>query len=166
MRITFSDRFGAPVERVEEAVLDPEYQERLKDLPNVGERVVTEVRQRSDGSIRRVVHYRFGGPLPASVEKVIGTSSISWDEVGIFNPSDHEWVFEIEPHVLPDRIECHGSYRFDPDDDGGTQREVAVELKVKIPVVGGPVERAISEGLEETLRAEGELLSRYLDGGS
>lgn len=164
MRFTFSDRFDAPLERVEEAVLSDEYNERLKDLPNIDERVVTEQRTRSDGSIRRVVHYKFGGRLPPAVEKVLGGSMVSWDEVGVFDPGNHEWTFEIEPHVLADRFECHGTYTFRTDGEA-TVREVAVELKVKIPVVGGRVENAISEGLEETLHAEGRALAEYLDEG-
>lgn len=163
MRFTFSDRFDAPLERVEEAVLSDEYNERLKDLPNVAERVVTQQRVRSDGSVRRVVHYKFGGHLPPTVESVLGASAVSWDEVAIFDPVAHEWAFEIEPHVLADRFECHGTYTFRAEEDA-TVREVSVELKVKIPVVGGRVEKAISDGLEETLQAEGRLLAEYLDG--
>lgn len=164
MRFTFSDRFDASLERVEEAVLSEEYNERLKDLPNVGERVVTEQRERSDGTVRRVVHYEFDGRLPPAVEKIIGAKMVSWDEIGVFDPAGHEWAFEIDPHVLADRFECHGTYTF-REEGGTTVREVAVELEVKIPVVGGRVEKAIAEGLEETLQAEGRLLARYLDEG-
>lgn len=163
MRFTFSDRFDAPLERVEEAVLSEEYNERLKGLPNVAERVVTQQKERPDGSVRRVVHYEFEGNLPSAVEKVIGGKTVSWDEVAIFDPDRHEWAFEIEPHVLADRFECHGTYTFHTDGDA-TVRDVSVELNVKIPVVGGRVEKAISDGLEETLHAEGRILAEYLDG--
>jgi hypothetical protein len=160
MRFTLEHRFGAPVDVVEKASNEPAYQERLSDLPNLGERRVKQLQESPNGSIHRVVHYKLGSQLPAPVVAVIG-SAATWDEVADFDPSSHEWTFQIHPHVLAGRIECSGRYTFEPDGDG-TTRKVEVDLKVKVPLVGGRVEKEIAKGLRETMDAEAELLVDYL----
>ena len=160
MRFTLEHHFDAPVDIVEKASNDPAYVERLSDLPNLGERRVTRFEEHSDGSIDRVVHYKLGSQLPAAVVAVIG-SAATWDEIACFDPSGHEWTFEIRPNVMKGRIDCRGRYRFVPDGNG-TKRTVEVDLKVKVPLVGGRVEREIGKGLTETLEAEAELLTEFL----
>jgi len=44
----------------------------------------------------------------------------------------------------------------------GTAWHIEVELKVRWPVVGGLVEKAIASGLRDTLAAEAALLERWL----
>jgi hypothetical protein len=160
MRFTLEHRFDAPVDVVSKAANDPAYQASLDDLPNLGERRVTKLEERPDGSIHRVVRYKLGSQLPAPVVAVLGQTA-TWDEIGEFDPTTHEWTFEIKPHVLGGRLQCHGRYTFVPDGDG-TKRLVEVDLKVKVPVVGGRAEREIKKGLVETMDAEARLLADYL----
>jgi hypothetical protein len=161
MRFNLEHRFSAPVDDVELAVLDQAYQELLVDLPNVAERAVELQEEREDGSVYRVVRYRFGGNLPGAVERAIGASTVIWDEVGTFRPDRHEWTFEIQPHVFRGRFTCTGRYGFLADGQG-TMRALDGELRVAVPIVGGRVERAIHEGLVETMDAEAKILERYL----
>jgi hypothetical protein len=160
MRISLEHHFDAPVDVVEKASNDPAYVERLSSLPNLGERRVTTFEEHEDGSIDRVVHYKLGSQLPAPVVAVIG-SAATWDEVAHFHPDSHEWTFEIRPQVMKGRIDCRGRYRFVPD-GSGSKRTVDVDLKVKVPLVGGRVEREIGKGLTETLEAEARLLTEFL----
>lgn len=163
MRFTLEHRFDAPVDAVAEASLDPAYQELLAELPNLGSREVTELDERADGSIHRVVRYKLGASLPAPVAAVLG-STASWDEVADYDPGSREWTFEIRPHVLGGRLRCRGRYVFVPDGPEATRREVEVDLSVKVPLVGGRAEREIRKGLVETMDAEARLLAEYLAG--
>lgn len=162
MRFALDHRFDASLQRVEQAVLDPAYQERLRDLPNVAERRVLEQADQPDGTVRRVVAYTFAGDLPGPVTAAIGGDRISWDEVAIFHPDVHEWRFEVRPHVFEGRFECRGRYRFEPA-GAATLRHVEVDLRVKVPFVGSRVERAIRDGLVETMDAEARILAEHLD---
>ncbi len=162
MRFVLDHRFDAALERVEQAVLDPAYQERLRDLPNVSERRVLEQADRPDGTVKRVVAYRFAGHLPAPVVAAIGSDQISWDEVAVFHPDAHEWRFEVQPHVFEGRFECRGWYRFESA-GAATLRHMEVDLKVKVPFVGSRAERAIRDGLVETMDAEARILAEHLD---
>lgn len=162
MRFSIRHRFDHPVDRVAAAVLESAYQDQLAGLPHVAERVVTEQTQRADGTVHRVVHYRFGGDLPAPVVRAVGGEVVTWDEVGDYDPATREWRFEIRPKVFRGGFEAHGTYRFVPEGRGAA-RDVVVEMRVKVPVVGRLVERTIRDGLVDTLDAEARILARYLD---
>ncbi len=164
MRIHLEHRIEAPLELVERASLDPRLDEELASLPNVAERTVRERDVHADGSIHRVVRYRFTGPIPPAAVKAIGGSVIGWDEVGDFNPDSHEWHFEIRPHLFAGRITCNGRYAFEPEGDDATRRVVDVDLKVRVPLVGGRVENVIADGLKDNMNSEAELLSSYVAG--
>lgn len=151
----------ATPDRVAAAMVEPEFEERLAKLPNVGERVVNELTREPDGSMHRVVHYKFGGNLPTAVVKAIGGDTITWDEIGDYDPRRREWRFRIVPKVFRGGFDAHGSYAFAPEGDG-TKRIVEIDMRVKVPVVGRLVERAIRDGLVETLDAEARLLQEYL----
>lgn len=161
MHFTLEHSFGAPVEVVTEAVNDDAYQAMLEDLPNLGERRVTEFTEAPDGSIHRVVRYKLGAQLPAPVVAVLGETA-TWDEIGDFDSSARTWTFEIKPHVLAGRLRCHGTYSFVRDGDQRSKRLVDVDLEVKVPLVGVRAEREIKKGLVETMDAEARLLSDYL----
>jgi hypothetical protein len=122
---------------------------------------VRQREDRPDGTIHRVVRYRFTGPVPAPVVKAIGGAAIGWDEIGDFDPARHEWEFEIRPHVLAGRIMCEGRYGFVPDGDA-TKRIVDVDLKVRVPLVGGRVEKVIADGLKDNMNAEANILASYV----
>jgi hypothetical protein len=162
MRFSLEHRFDAPVDVVERAANDDAYQATLTDLPNLGERRVTELTQHPDGSIHRVARYKLGSQLPAPVVAVLGQTA-TWDEIADFDPATHTWTFRIAPHILAGRIACHGSYVFVPETDGnGTRRTVEVDLEVRVPLFGGRAEREIRKGLVETMDAEARLLSDFL----
>jgi hypothetical protein len=162
VRIHLSHWFDAAVRRVQEAMLDPAFEAQLVDLPSVAEREVIEVVERPDGTARRVVHYRFGGSLPSIVRRTIGGDTISWDEICVVGVGLDEWRIDIRPKIFAAGFDARGAFTFKPDDDG-CLRELRVDLKVKVPVVGGRVERVIAEGLTDSVEAEARLLTEYLE---
>jgi uncharacterized protein DUF2505 len=163
MRFSLEHRFDAPVDVVVKIANSEDFQAALEVLPNLGERRVTEVTQEPDGTIHRVTRYKLGAQLPAPVVAVLGQTA-TWDEVADFDPQANRWTFEIRPHVLKGRLQCRGSYAFASDDNGTTTRTVDVDLKVKVPLVGGRAEREIKKGLVETMEAEAKLLAEHLEG--
>ena len=160
MRFTLEHRFDAPVDVVAQVANDPDFQAALDELPNVGERRVTKLEEHPDGTIHRIVRYKLGSQLPAPVVAVLGDTA-TWDEIGDYDPSAREWTFEIKPHMLGGRLQCRGRYAFVPDGDA-TKRLVEVDLKVKVPLVGGRAEREIRKGLVDTMEAEAQLLAERL----
>lgn len=144
-------------------MLEPEYQKLLENLPKVAEREVRERAEGPDGTVKQVVYYRFAGSLSPAVQAAIGGSSISWDEVSVFDPRRHELRIEIKPHVLREKFTCRGAYVF-VEEGAGTRRDLQLDLEVRVLFVGSAVEGAIGKGLQQTLDHEARILSDYLAG--
>lgn len=161
MQLRLEHRIEAALQDVETATLSDEFQVRLTSLPNIHERRVLSQERDDDGTIHRVVRYRFGGSLPAPVLRAIGGAAVSWDEEGTFDPQAHEWRFVIHPHVMAGRLSCGGRYAF-RGDDAGTLRLVDVEIEAKVPLVGRRVEKFIADGLTDTMDAEARMLDQFL----
>jgi len=161
MQIRLEHRIDASVEEVERATLDDTFQLRLTSLPNVHERRILSQDERQDGTVHRVVRYRFGGNIPAPVLRAIGGATVSWDEEGTFDPAAHEWRFVIHPHVMKGRLECDGRYSFSPQGNE-TLRVVQADVTVKVPLVGRRVERFIADGLTDTMNAEARILEAFI----
>ena len=72
--------------------------------------------------------------------------------------------FELHPDHYADRLSCRGSYRLvaDPVDDGATIRAAEGDVKVRAPLVGSSVEKALVSGLHEHLEAEADIVARFL----
>lgn len=163
MLFSLEHSFAHPPERVERAVLEPGFQDLLKTLPNVGERTVTEYAERPDGTVHRVIRYRFDGQLPAAAVRTIGSSDIEWDEISLYDPARHVTRFRIEPLVFRHGLVCSGRLRYLASGPG-TLRRTDVDLSVKVPLVGRLVENAIRQGWTSTMHTEAELLADYLAG--
>jgi hypothetical protein len=161
VELRIEHRIHAPVELAVSASMEEAFDARLTELPNVAERTVTTFDRRPDGSIHRIVRYRFGGSLPAPVLRAIGGSTVSWDEEGTFDPERNEWRYEIHPHVMKGRFRCNGRYAFVPEGDE-TKRVVEADVRVSIPLVGRRVEKVITDGMKDTLEAEARLLNEYV----
>jgi hypothetical protein len=161
MELRIEHRIGAPIDDVVGASMEDAFNDRLTQLPNVAERTVTTFDRRPDGSIHRIVRYRFAGHLPAPVLRVIGGSTVSWDEEGMFDPNAREWRYEIHPHVMKGRFRCNGRYRFVPDGQT-TNRVVEADIRVSVPLVGGRVAKVIADGMKDTFEAEARMLNDYV----
>ena len=161
MELRIEHRIDASVEDAVRASMEEAFDIRLAELPNVAERTVTTFDRNPDGSIHRIVRYRFAGPLPGPVLKAIGGSTVSWDEEGTFDPARNEWRYEIHPHVMKGRFKCNGRYAF-VGEGGATKRVVEADIRVSIPLVGGRVAKFIADGMKDTFEAEAKLLNEYV----
>jgi len=162
VRFHIEQHFDAPRERVEAAVLDPEYLARLGELPKIGrpqllgqERVGAQVHQR--------VRYKFVGDLAPVVRRVIDPERLTWVEDSTFDPATHSTQLRIQPDHYAQRLRCSMTIHYEADGDG-TARVLDGEVKVPMPLVGGKVEGAIVSGLKENIAVEADLLRDWLTG--
>ncbi len=160
MRFSVEQRFAAPLEAVEAALLEPAFLARLALLPKLGEPqlLASEV----DGPIvRQQVRYRFAGELSPAVTAVVDPKRLTWVEHTTFDRGSHRGEHRIVPDHYGDRLRC--SYTTQLGGDGPfTSRVTEGDLRVRFPLVGGRVERAIVSGLVEHAELEAEVLGRWL----
>lgn len=167
MRFGLTQRFAAPLAAVADAFRDPGLYAALAELPNLGTPELLERTVKGD-TVRVRVRYRFTGNLSPAVTAVIDPAKLTWVDVSEHHRATHRVTFHLEPDHYADRLRCHGWYRFhaDPDDPAATLRHSEGDVKVRMPIVGGSVERAMVSGLEEHLADEVPILETWLARGA
>ncbi len=163
MHFELDQRFAAPVDVVADAFCDPGFYEALAELPKLGRPEVLGRDEEGDRVVMRV-RYRFTGDLSSAARAVLDPAKLTWVEEAVHDRATRRVAFTLHPDHYSDRFSSHGTYQFSaaPDDPAATDRFASGEVKVRAPLVGSAVERAIVSGLKEHLGDEVDLLERWL----
>ena len=165
MDFRIQEQITAPARAVTSALVDADFLAATAGLPKIGGAELLE--QHRDGDrVHQRVRYRFTGELSSAVTRVINRDRLTW-----VDESDHDLTARRSDHrIVPDhyadRLQATYSMQVDPDGDGASRMLVTGTVKVRMPLVGGRVERAIVSGLEEHAAAEADLLGRWLAGSA
>ncbi len=165
MDFRIEQRIAGSVEAVAHAFVDARFVAATAGLPKVGGAALLD-QERDGDRVRQRIRYRFTGELSSAVTRVVDRDRLTW-----VDEADHDLTtFRSEHRILPDhyadRLQAAYAARLEPDGGGHTRTLVTGTLTVRMPLVGGRVERAIVSGLEEHAAAEAELLGRWLGGSA
>jgi hypothetical protein len=160
VQFRFEQVFPGPLERVEAALLDPAFLERMAELPKLGRPALLD-QQESPGTVRRRVRYAFAGELSPAVTAVVDPAKLTWVEDATLDRGTHRTTFRILPDHYANRLRCSGTFQLQ-DVPGGVRRVAQGDLRVSFPLVGGKVERAIVSGLREHADLEAAALRDWL----
>lgn len=163
MRFRIEQQFRAPIGAVGQALVSKDYLgEGMAQLSGIGRPDITFY-QADDALVTLALEYRFGGKLPAVVNRVIDVNKLSWVEDTVIDTGLWMARFTITPTHYANFFACSGEWRL-THSAGITTRVMDGSLKVNAPVpfVGGQVERAIESGLRERLVEEPAIMERWL----
>jgi len=156
---TFPD---VDVEEFEDYLEDPEFNQQLENLPNVASRSVLENKDLGGGKRYTKVQYE-GKGVPEQAKKIVGEGAVGWIEEVDFNRNIHVHKFRLTPNRMKDKVKCEGQYLLKPlGPEGGTKREVTMNIKVKMLGVGTILERMAKPFLEANAKAEERLARDYI----
>ena len=162
MKFRIEQRIPAPLTDVEAALLDRDFLAASSDLPKLSAPELLEQRRDGDRAHQRI-RYRFTAQLSSTVTRVVDPDKLTWVDDASYDLTAHTSHHRILPDNYADRLQA--SYDVALEALGDSTRRVATgELKVRVPLVGGRVERAIVDGLEEHAAAEAERLGRWIAG--
>ncbi|HKH25875.1 MAG TPA: DUF2505 domain-containing protein [Acidimicrobiia bacterium] len=160
MKFRIEQRIPAPLAAVEAALLDRDFVAASADLPKLGAPELLELQRDGDRAHQRI-RYRFTAQLSGAVTRVIDPDKLTWVDDARYDLTSHTSRHRILPDNYADRLQATYDVALEPLGDS-TRRLVTGELTVHVPLVGGRVERAIVDGLEEHANAEAELLGRWI----
>lgn len=162
MNFRIEARIHAAMKAVAQALVDPRFIAATAELPKIGGAELLD--QRHDGDrVRQRIRYRFTGDLSSAVTRVVDRDRLTWVDEADHDLASQRSDHRIVPDSYGDRLQASYVVLIDPDTDGHNSRMVVTgTVKVRVPLVGGRVERAIVSGLEEHAHAEAELLGRWL----
>src|SRR5262245_8717726 len=150
---------AAPAD-VQDMLLDPDFLAARSQLPKLGDSEVLE-RTQDATSARLRVRMRFVGELSSAVTAVVDPAKLTWVDDATFGFAAHTGRHEIIPDHYPDRLSATYDDTVTAAGTGST-RVLQGELSVRVPLVGGRVEKVIVEGLQEYAAAEADLLNDFL----
>ena len=160
MRFRVEQRFPAPLAAVEDALVDPAFLVRLGELPKLGAPEVLE--HDDDGDVvHQRVRYRFAGDLAPAVTAVVDPERLTWVEETTYDRRSHRGDHRIAPDHYAGRLRASYTTKLEPDGPA-TRRLTDGELKVRFPLVGARVEKAIVSGLVDHAALEAEVLTAWL----
>jgi hypothetical protein len=150
----------ATPDAVDAALVDPAFLVRMVELPKLGSAEV--VSQDRDGdTVRQDVRYLFQAQLSSAVTRVVDPDRLTWVERSVCDLASHRTECEIRPDNYGGML--NGRYSsLVVAGATGARRTITGDLKVRMPLVGGKVERAIVGGLEENAAAQIALLENFL----
>lgn len=160
MRFHLEQDFDVPLQQIEDTFVDPDFIERLAELPDLGHPELLE--QEHDGPVvRQRVRYRFERELSPTVRRIVDPARLSWVEESVLDRRVHRTTFVIRPDHYGNRLESSGTFTL--FGNGTRTRRVADgEVRVHFPFVGGKVEQAIVAELAEHAAREVELVHSWL----
>ncbi len=164
VRFRARHEFPAVPDAVAGLLSDPAFHLAL-DLPDLSRPEVVE--HSVDGCVRRLrLRYEFTGHLDPIARRVVAGRRLTWLQDLRLDSSSGVGELSFMAEAEAERLYGSASVTLVAGDGGGTRREVAGELFVKVPVVGGTAERRIVPGLLRRLDAEADALCAALIRGA
>jgi hypothetical protein len=162
MRFEVVQHLHAPMEIVEQALVNPRFLETLGRLPKLGRPELLEQRDMGDRVFLRV-RYHFEGNLSSAVKAFIDPAKLSWVEDSLQDRKTHLTDIEIVPDHYTSIFRCSGLIRLTTDaTTGGTVRVATGDVVIGVPVFGAKAEAAIVSGLREHADLEAEALDNWV----
>lgn len=163
MDFEITHTFDADVDEVADAILNEDYQATLTDVRPLAERTLLDQSPTDDGTIVRRVRCVLDIEIKGPAKRFIGDSDPAWIEEATWHPDAHRWDWVIHPETAADLLSAGGRIELE-ESEGKTTRTVTGQVKVKVPLYGGRVERWIVDGLTEAYDEEAGRLADWLAG--
>jgi hypothetical protein len=167
MQFRVDQRFAASADDVLAMYCDTEFYATLEGLPRIGRpEVLSAVGPSDEGGkadrFRLRLRYAFIGDLPRAALAVIEPKKLTWVEDTDFDLISRKATSNLLPDNYADRLTASAKSTIDDAGDGHSSRRVDGDLHIRMPFVGGQVEKAIVSGLREHLVAEEVVAARWL----
>ena len=158
MKLAVTHSFPCSVDVFWQMFWDPAYDEMLSSSAAITKEILWDREEGGD----RVWRMRFipDRELPAMVAKAVGATKLVYEQESRLT-SDGVLHWEVFPTVVPDKVTAKGTMRVSASGDGIT-RVVDGEIKVRIPLVGGRIEKQIHQSVVESYDRAAEVRRQWL----
>ena len=153
--------FGAPPGTVISVLCDPEFHTQL-DLPDLSRPVVVANTVDGPRCLLRL-RYQYVGQLDPIARKVLAGRNLSWIQELRIDRESGAGTLSFSAEADADRLNGTATVAITATGDGSaSQRRIAGDLHVRVPLIGGTAERRIVPGLVRRLDVEAAALSQDL----
>ncbi|MEZ5381062.1 MAG: DUF2505 family protein [Microthrixaceae bacterium] len=162
MRFSVAQAFPTSVDRLLELYTGTEMWGDLSGFSKVS---APEVLDRSERGSRVTLRlrYRFIASLPSAATAVVDPKRLVWVEETVTDLDAGTATVAFQPEHYASKLSASARVAYGGDGDA-SHRSVDGDLRVRVLLVGGQVERAITSGLSEHLAEEERAVLRLLNG--
>ncbi len=162
MQFSLRQEFSVAADRVVVAYSSPALYDTFDGLDNIGPPVVVNHQVQDSGEVHLQVRYHYTGDLPPGASAFIDTSNIAVTEASVIDPARRSSTFELRTG-LGRQFRGAGRTLVEPGPSSDTSiRRLSGDLRIGIPLVGSKVERAIIDGLAESLQSQVGLVEDWV----
>jgi hypothetical protein len=127
---------------------DPVFSESLRTHAKIHTELIWE--KDTEAQYQRRVMVSPERTLPAPLAKILGSSRLTYAQESCWEKAEHLVHWEITPTVLPNKLTAKGVFEIKSSTPSSCQMVVRGDVRVKIPFVGGRIERLIVDEVVES----------------
>lgn len=162
MQVSYAHSFDCDAERYWRTFFSDEYNRALDEKMRM-QRTVVE-RSEDESGIKRLLRFDLQvRELPALVKKITG-DHIGYEERSVWRRAQSAMDLEIHPSIpaLRGKFDMTGTFRIVPDGPGTVRREIRANVTVRVPLLGGQLERLVAEELRKSYEASAAFTRSWL----
>jgi hypothetical protein len=114
-----------------------------------------------DGARMRRLRVTGKRPLPGFAQAALGTERLTYVQIETSVPGAFKLRWKVVPDTLADRVVAEGTYELLPDGNGSV-RAIDGTIEVRVPLVGGRIEKALAEELQKSYDRTALFAQRWL----
>ena len=147
MKLNLRHEFDCSPERFWELFWDDEYNAKVSEGAAVERQLVREWEEGGKKCWRmRFVPDR---ELPKPLRKLMGTDKLVYEQENKLDQEAGEMHWDVIPAVLADKVTARGVMKIVPT-ERGCERIVDGEISVRVPMIGGKIEKTILQNVQES----------------
>jgi Protein of unknown function (DUF2505) len=100
-------------------------------------------------------------PLPGFAQAALGVERLSYEQIETTVPGMTKLRWKVIPQKMADRVRAEGTYELVAD-ALGSARVIEGVIEVRIPLVGGRIEKALAEELQRSYDKTALFAQRWL----
>ncbi len=162
MKFGFEQRWTAPVDDIMATYLDESFWTGIDGFSKMAPPEFLGIdRDDSAGTALVRLRYKVNAQLPAQAARFIDPDDVAWVQETSWNLTERTADVRFLPVQAAALMRANATIVVGSEDDE-TFRELRGEFKVKIPLVGSKVERAVVGDIGTNLEEEADAVARFL----
>ena len=121
----------------------------LETMPDLTYAKCLERKDHEDGRIAVKMEMCAHGQIPKAAQHVVKPEMLTWQEISMWDPSTKRYNFQIKTKFFTNKVSCRGYWGYREQGPDKTVQFCVGVLEIKIPLIGGIIERAVWPALKK-----------------
>ena len=154
MKLHIENVFDATPQELWDLFNSKEFEDRLEETSGVR---MTTLEENIEGDVEeRRIECKSKKELPGFMAKVLGAKHLTYTQINKLDRSKDKLWWQVIPMAMSDKVTAEGTTVVTAEGDQ-SRRVVSGEISVRIPLIGGRIEKVILGEVEASYQRAAEL---------